>query len=187
MDIANTRFDGVFEITLERQADRRGFFMRTYDEPEFRRQGLHREWVQENHSFSRHKGTLRGMHFQFPPDAETKLVRVVSGEVFMAYLDLRRNSATLGKWGQITLSAEDTKTLYVSRGFALGMCTLTDNCSLLYKMDNYYAPENQGAIRWDDPDIAITWPVSSPILSERDQAATSYREFLAATGGMAVA
>ena len=184
MKITETQFNGIFEVTLEPREDHRGFFMRTYDEQLFRDHGSHRQWVQENHSFTKQKGTLRGLHFQFPPDAETKLVRVISGEVFMAYVDLRRDSSSFGKWGQITLSADNHKALYVARGFALGMCTLADNSTLLYKMDNYYAPANQGVVRWNDPLIGIDWPVSSPILSERDEAAPGFRDFCETVVGL---
>jgi dTDP-4-dehydrorhamnose 3,5-epimerase len=177
---------GVFEITPERHEDNRGFFMRTYDDNVFAEHGLHCEWVQENHSFSRKKGTVRGLHFQFPPHSETKLVRGVSGEIFMAFVDLRKGSATFGKWSSLVLSEANKKMLYVPKGFALGMCAVTDNCTLLYKMDNYYFPESEDAIRWDDPDIGIEWPVKEPVLSEKDARAGSFADFEQTYGGLTV-
>jgi dTDP-4-dehydrorhamnose 3,5-epimerase len=184
MIIKEAGLRGVFEITLEPYKDHRGFFMRTYDVKIFKGLGLHRDWVQENHSYSKNKGTVRGLHFQFPPHAETKLVRVVSGEVFDVVVDLRKGSATFGKWQSFRLSAANKKTLYIPRGFAHGMCTLTHNLTMLYKMDNYYSPESAGAIKWNDPDIGIDWPINNPILNERDLQAPSFRDFVERCGGI---
>lgn len=178
MDIKEKKIKGVFEIQLKPFDDPRGFFMRTYDDEIFKEHGIHHDWVQENHSFSKSKGTLRGLHFQFPPYAETKLVRAISGEIFIVIVDLRKDSKTFGKWESLTLSSENKKMLYVPKGFALGMCTMTDDCKLLYKMDEKYHPEAQGEIRWDDPDIGIKWPVDNPILSKRDMNAQSFKEFV---------
>ena len=183
MKIKESKLKGIFEIQLEFHEDNRGFFMRTYDDKIFMNHGLHQSWVQENHSCSNKKNTLRGLHFQFPPCAETKLVRVVSGAAFMAFVDLRKNTPTFGKWKSIILSSDNKKMLYVPRGFALGMCTLTDNCGLLYKMDNYYAPESAGTIMWNDTDLKIKWPVKDPIISEKDSKAMSFREFVKKYGG----
>ena len=186
MQIKEGKLKGVFEIDLEPLGDRRGFFMRTYDDKIFRSYGLHQNWVQENHSYSEMKGTLRGLHFQFPPHAETKLVRAVGGEIYMVFVDLRKDSPTFGQWGSITLSEDNKKMLYVPGGFALGMCTLTDHCTLLYKMGDYYAPESQGGIKWDDQDLGIEWPVDKPILSERDSEAPRFKEFKEKYGGLEV-
>ncbi len=186
MLIKEGKLKGVFEIDLDPHKDNRGFFMRTYDDKILREHGLNRRWVQENHSYSKNKGTLRGLHFQFPPYAETKLVRVVSGEVFDVFVDLRKGSSTFGKWGSIRLSAENKKMLYIPRGFAHGMCTLTDNFIMLYKVDNYYAPDSEGTIKWDDPDIGIDWLVAKPILSEKDSKAGGFKEFLKKHGGLVV-
>jgi len=185
MLIKEGKLKGAFEITLKPQEDHRGFFMRTYDDEVFSSRGLHHDWVQENHSYSEKKGTLRGLHFQFPPHAETKLVRAVTGEVYMAFVDLRKGSATFGQWDSIILSEDNRKMLYVPQGLALGLCTLTDNCTLLYKMGDYYAPESQGVIKWDDPDIGIDWPLSiEPIISEKDSKAMSFRELTETYGGL---
>lgn len=186
MLIKERKLKGVFEINLEPHEDHRGFFMRVYDDAIFKKYGIHRNWVQENHSLSKEKGTIRGFHFQFPPHAETKLVRVISGEVYDVILDLRKGSATFGEWDSFRLSADNKKMIYIPRGFAHGMCTVTKNCVMLYKVDNYYAAESEGIIRWDDPDIGINWPVDNPILSEKDSRAKSFKEFVEAYGGLEV-
>ena len=160
--------------------------MRVYDDTVFRNYGLHQNWVQESHSYSKKKGTLRGLHFQLPPHTETKLVRAVGGEIYMAFVDLRKGLSTFGQWDSIVLSEDNKKMLYIPKGFALGMCTLTDNCTLLYKMDNYYTPESQDTIKWDDPDIGINWPLDNPILSEKDSGAKSFKEFAETYGGLEV-
>jgi dTDP-4-dehydrorhamnose 3,5-epimerase len=186
MLIKERKLKGVFEITPEPHEDNRGFFMRTYDEKIFMDHGLHRNWVQENHSYSKKKGTLRGLHFQFPPHVETKLIRAVSGEIFMAFVDLRKSLSTFGKWDSMIISESNKKLLYIPRGLALGMCTLTDNCTLLYKMDNYYAQESAGTIKWDDPDIGIDWPITNLVLSEKDSKAEGFKEFVKTHRGLEV-
>ncbi len=186
MKLTERKLKGVFEIDLEPVEDSRGFFMRTYDDSLFENLGLNKRWVQENHSYSKKKGTLRGLHFQFPPYAETKLVRAVSGAIFMAFVDIRKGSPTLGKWESAVISMANRKMLYVPEGFGLGMCTLTDDCTLFYKMGNYYAPESAGTIKWDDPDIGINWPVTKPVLSDKDSRAGSFKEFVETYGGLEV-
>ncbi|MDD4979808.1 MAG: dTDP-4-dehydrorhamnose 3,5-epimerase [Candidatus Omnitrophica bacterium] len=187
MLIKEKEIKGVFEIELEPQKDRRGFFMRTYDEKVFKKYGLQRKWVQENHSYSKKKGTIRGLHFQFPPYSETKLIRVVQGKVFKVFVDLRKKSSTFGEWEGIILSADNKKMLYVPRGFALGMCSLTNRCVVLYKMDNYHNPESQGIIKWNDLDLDIDWPLNrNHIISERDTAAKSFKEFIKTYGSISL-
>jgi dTDP-4-dehydrorhamnose 3,5-epimerase len=186
MKFTEHKIKGVFEINLEPAQDNRGFFMRTYDEAIFKELGLNRRWVQENHSFSRQKGTVRGLHFQFPPNAEVKLVRAVSGEIFLAWVDIRKGSPTLGQWESTSVSDSNGRMMYVPEGFALGMCTLTENCTLLYKMGDYYTPDKQGAVKWDDPEIGIKWPVVNPVISQKDSEAKSFREFIKTHGGLEV-
>lgn len=186
MKLTERKLKGVFEIDLEPIEDIRGFFMRTYDNALFKSLGLNQHWVQENHSYSRKRGTLRGLHFQFPPYAETKLVRAMGGEIFIAFVDLRKGSPTVGQWESVVISTVNHKMLYVPNGFALGMCTLTDDCTLVYKMGNCFVPENQGVIKWDDPDIAISWSVDDPILSQKDASAGSFKEFIEKYGGLEV-
>ena len=186
MQILEKKIKGVFEIHLKPHKDNRGFFMRTYDKKIFNKFGLNREWVQENHSLSVEKSVIRGMHFQFPPHAETKLVRVVSGEIYDVFLDLRKGSSTFGLWDSITLSAENKKMVYIPRGFAHGFCTLTKNCEVVYKVDNYYTPDSEWCMIWNDPDLGIGWPVTNPIFSEIDTKAGNFREFIEKHGGLEV-
>jgi len=176
---------GVFEIQQEPHRDARGFFSRTYDDNLFKEYGIDRKWVQENHSLSQKKGTLRGIHFQYTPDTETKLLRVITGEIFFAVIDLRKNSETLGKWISVIVSSEKLNMLYIPRGCAPGMCTLTDNCNLAYKVDNYYASNNEDVIKWNDPDLNIKWPITEPeVISERDSKGNSFQDFVKKNGGL---
>lgn len=187
MLIKEGKIKGIFEIQLDPKEDERGFFMRVYDDKIFEEHGIHRNWVHENHSLSKKKGTVRGFHFQFPPNAETKLVRVISGEIFDVFLDLRKGSPTFGRWGSILLSAENKKMLYIPRGFAHGMCSLTDDSVMLYKVDNYYVPKSEGQIKWDDPDLGINWPIEGEaIVSEKDSRAKSLKEFVENYNGLEI-
>jgi len=182
--IKERRIKRVFEIQLDPYEDERGFFMRVYDDTIFKKYKIHKKWVQENHSLSVEKGVIRGMHFQLPPHSEAKLIRVINGKIYDVFIDLRKDSSTFGQWDRINLSTENKKMIYIPRGLAHGFCTLTENCEILYKMDNYYAPNSEGSIRWDDPDVGIDWPVSNPIISEKDLKAKSFREFIERYGGL---
>ncbi|TSA45682.1 dTDP-4-dehydrorhamnose 3,5-epimerase [bacterium] len=185
MIIKERKIKGSFDIQLEPHEDKRGFFMRVYDNKIFEEYGINKNWVQENHSLSVKKGTVRGLHFQYPPDAESKMVRVSSGEAFFTFVDLRKKSPTFGQWDNIILSAANKKMLLIPRGCALGMCTLTDNCNLHYRMDNYYAENNQDCITWNDPDIGIDWPIKEAVvISDRDSKAKSFKEFMSISGGL---
>ena len=176
---------GVFEINPEPKHDNRGYFMCTYDESLFEQHGIKHDWVQENESFNERRGTLRGLHLQMPPNAQAKLIRIISGSAFFAFFDLRRNSPTFGEHGSSTLSFDNKKMLFVPRGLALGMCTMEDKTILHYKMDNYYHPINSTAIIWNDPDLNINWPTSKPsIISEQDKNANSYKNFLRRFGAL---
>ena len=175
---------GVFEIQLEPNIDERGFFMRTYDRESFQKQGLPTDWPQESHALTKNKGTVRGLHFLYPPYNEAKLIRMVGGEGFWVFLDLRKNSPTLGKWGTIILSAGKYNMLLIPKGFANGICALADDCHTLYHMDINYNDDAKGEIKWDDPELAIPWPIKKPkVLAPRDQSAQSFKEFLAKSGG----
>lgn len=184
MIFQTTKLKGVFEIQLEPKGDERGFFMRTYDKKIFEEHGLPTEWMQESHAFSKSKGTIRGLHFLYPPNAEAKLIRMAQGEAFWVFLDLRKGSPTLGKWGSIILSAEKRNMLFIPRGVANGVYTLSDDCHVLYKMDNFYGQNAEGGVQWDDPDLAVVWPMKHPnVLSERDKHLPSFKEFLEKTSG----
>jgi dTDP-4-dehydrorhamnose 3,5-epimerase len=179
MEFTEQKISGVFEITCAPHEDTRGYFMRTYDEAIFEKLSLNRKWVQENHSLSKVQGTVRGIHFQYSPDCETKLLRVITGAIFFAVIDLRRGSKTLGQWTSVVVSAEKKNLLYIPRGCAPGMCTLTGDCNLAYKVDNFYNPNNEDVIRWDDPDLGIRWPISEPaVISDRDANGKSLRSIL---------
>ena len=184
MLIKERQIKGIFEIQLEPHEDKRGFFMRVYDTQLFEEYKIDRNWVQENHSLSVEKGVIRGMHFQFPPHSEAKLIRVINGKIYDVFIDLRKGSPTFGQWDSINLSAGNKKMIYIPRGFAHGYCTLTENCEILYKMDNYYASNSEDSIRWDDPDVGINWPANKPIISEKDLKAKSFREFVEKYGGL---
>lgn len=162
--------EGLYIIEPTVFGDERGYFVETYNKQEFVEHGLDMEFVQDNESMSR-KGVLRGLHFQnkFP---QGKLVRVLSGEVFDVAVDIRKGSKTFGKWYGLTLSAENKKQFYISEGFAHGFYVMSDTAVFSYKCTRYYHPEDEGAIRWDDPDLGINWPIEDGvdvILSEKDR------------------
>jgi dTDP-4-dehydrorhamnose 3,5-epimerase len=178
MQITPRKLKNSFEITLSPKVDSRGFFMRTYDQDEFEKFGINNTWVQENHSRSEQKGIIRGLHFQFPPFAETKLVRCIYGAVLDVFVDLRKDSPTFGQWDSIELSAENKKMIFIPRGFAHGFCTLTDISEVLYKVDNVYSAENECGLIWNDPDLNLNWGITNPTLSDKDKKNISFREFV---------
>jgi dTDP-4-dehydrorhamnose 3,5-epimerase len=184
MKVIKRKIKGVYEIDLEPHKDKRGFFMRVYDEKIFKEFGLHRDWVQENHSRSLQKGIIRGLHFQFPPYAETKLIRAMRGSIFDVFVDLRKNSLTFGQWDSIVLSEDKFNCAYVPRGFAHGFCTLTPHCEVIYKVDNYYVSEHEGGIIWNDEELNIDWPEENPILSKKDSNNLSLKEFINTYGSI---
>lgn len=150
--------------------DERGFFYESFNQQKFAElTGLKRQFVQDNHSKSQ-KGVLRGLHYQLPPKAQGKLVRVVQGEVFDVAVDIRKSSATFGQWVGANLSEENKQQLWIPEGFAHGFVTLSDTAEFLYKTTDYYAPEYERSIAWDDPAIGINWPFKSePALSAKDK------------------
>jgi dTDP-4-dehydrorhamnose 3,5-epimerase len=148
--------------------DERGFFMETYKKSEFEAQGVFASFVQENHSRSR-RGILRGLHFQTGDTAQAKLVRVVAGEVFDVAVDLRKSSPTYGRWVGVTLSAQNRRQLCIPPWCAHGFCVTSEVAELVYKVSAEYAPALELGLRWDDPDLAIDWPVADPVLSARDR------------------
>ena len=178
MEIKERKIKGVFEIILKPISDDRGFFMRTFDDNLFKEFGMDRNWVQENHSRSNRKGIVRGLHFQFPPYSESKLVRCIHGAVFDVFVDLRKGSQTFGQWDSIILTEDNKKMVLIPRGFAHGFCTLTERSEVLYKVDNIYHKESESGLLWNDKDLAIDWPDSSPILSEKDRKNQTLKEFI---------
>lgn len=172
-----TEIEGVYVIETKVFGDNRGYFMETYNYEDFKKAGLDMVFVQDNQSKSR-KGVLRGLHFQktYP---QGKLVRVVSGEVFDVAVDLRANSKTYGKWYGVHLSEENKKQFYVPAGFAHGFLVISEEAEFVYKCTEFYHPEVEGSISWNDPDININWPleeISEILLSEKDKDAKSLKE-----------
>lgn len=177
MKIKELALKGVYRIELDPRSDDRGFFARTYDRQIFKDHGLTTDWQQESHAYSKHKGILRGLHIQLPPFTETKLVMVIRGAILDAFVDVRPGSPTYGKWDAIELTESNFHCLYLPRGFVHSYCTLTDDCDVVYKMDNIYNPQYESGILWNDPDIAIHWPVSDPVVSQKDQNLLTFKDF----------
>ena len=160
----------VLLITPKRHGDARGWFSETWSRRTLAASGLEADFVQDNQAFNAKKGTLRGLHFQKAPHPQGKLVRVLKGAIYDVAVDVRAGSPTLGRWVGAELTAEGGEQLFVPRGFAHGYCTLTDDCELFYKVDGLYAPETEGGVIWNDPDLAIPWPLDGePVLSEKDK------------------
>lgn len=172
MKVTPAAIPDVFILEPKVFGDERGFFFESFNRQAFREAtGLDVDFVQDNHSKSA-KNVLRGLHYQLPPKAQGKLVRVVQGEVFDVAVDLRKGSKSFGKWVGETLSAENKKQMWIPPGFAHGFLTLSDTAEFLYKTTDYYAPEHERCIRWDDPAIGIAWPLDGvPSLSAKDAAA----------------
>lgn len=157
--------------------DGRGFFFESFNHRQFEEAiGRSISFAQDNHSNSE-KGVLRGLHYQLPPHAQGKLVRVVQGEVFDVAVDIRKGSKTFGQWFGVVLSAENKRQLWIPEGFAHGFITLSENAEFLYKATDYYAPESERSIRWDDPEIAINWPTNvAPLVSTKDADARDFKD-----------
>jgi dTDP-4-dehydrorhamnose 3,5-epimerase len=160
----------VLHITPQRFNDARGWFTETWNEERFQKLGVISQFCQDNQSASVKGGTIRGIHFQRTPHAQAKLVRCLNGRIFDVAVDLRRTSPTFKKWVGVELSAERGNQLFVPAGFGHAFLTLEDDCHVAYKVDAYYAPQADGGIRWDDPELAINWPMdgTSPTLSDKD-------------------
>lgn len=171
MEIHETDLRGVFLLTPKVFGDARGWFMESWSKRVLEEAGLFVDFVQDNQSFSAQKGTLRGLHYQLNPMCQAKLVRCTRGELFDVAVDIRRGSPQYGHWTGARLSADNKRQLFIPRGFAHGFITLTDDVEIQYKADNYYAPEYDGSIRWDDPEIGVRWGMEPVVLSQKDAAA----------------
>ncbi len=171
MDLTPTAIPEVLIVNPRRFVDPRGFFSETFKGKVFAERGLPTDFVQDNHSLSRPKGTVRGLHFQVPPFAQDKLVRVVRGAILDVAVDLRRGSPTFGRHVSVVLSAEAWNQLFVPIGFAHGFCTLEDDTEVIYKVTQYYAPDHDRGLLWNDPDLGIAWPVEAEqaVLSDKDR------------------
>lgn len=175
MQINETKLKDVFVIEPKVFGDNRGWFTETYSMIKMTELGLNTVFVQDNHSFSAQKGTLRGLHFQNNPKAQTKLVRCTKGSILDVAVDIRKDSPQFGHWVAVELSAENFKQLYISKGFAHAFLTLTDNVEVQYKVDEYYSPECDRGIHFNDPEIGIEWGDVTPILSAKDEKAPLLR------------
>ncbi len=172
MKLTETVLDGVWIVEPQVFGDHRGWFMETYSDKKFKEHGITLNFVQDNHSYSATKGTLRGLHYQLNPKAQTKLVRCTQGSIFDVAVDVRKGSPTYGKWFGIELSAVNKKQLLIPKGFAHGFMTLVENVEVQYKVDELYSPECDGGIFWNDPAIGIEWPMDvAPVLSAKDEKA----------------
>lgn len=169
MKVTKTPLSGLLVIEPEVFGDRRGFFLETWSQARYKEAGIDVDFVQDNLSFSQH-GVLRGLHFQ-NPQGQGKLVSVIEGEVFDVAVDLRQGSPTFGHWHGVTLSGENKLQFWVPAGFAHGFCVTSETALFSYKCTELYAPQHERSLRWDDPTIAINWPIANPLVSDKDRVA----------------
>ncbi|MCL6633405.1 MAG: dTDP-4-dehydrorhamnose 3,5-epimerase [Alicyclobacillus herbarius] len=169
MKITPTDLEGVILIEPDVFGDHRGYFTETYNKARLAEAGIELDFVQDNQSLSAQPGTLRGLHYQLTPKAQTKLVRVIQGAVYDIAVDIRKGSPTFGKWVAVILTADNHRQLLIPKGFAHGFCTLVPNTIVAYKVDEYYSPEHDRGILWNDPTLSIPWPTSNPVLSAKDE------------------
>ena len=179
MKVTETKLAGVVILTPEVFGDHRGFFMESWSKRKMEEAGLQYDFVQDNHSSSTIKGTLRGIHFQQGEWSQAKLVRCTRGAVLDVAVDLRKSSPTYTQWVGVELSEKNKQQLLIPRGFGHGFVTLTDDVEFMYKADNYYAPQADGGIRWNDPDIGVDWGITEPILSDKDTKNPFFKEIAA--------
>jgi dTDP-4-dehydrorhamnose 3,5-epimerase len=180
MEVKELELAGVLLLRPRRFADARGYFVETYNKDTFGKAGIDVTFVQDNQSLSRAAGTVRALHFQVPPFAQAKLVRVLRGSVYDVVVDVRRGSPTYGRWIAVELDAESGEELFVPRGFAHGFCTLVPDTEVAYKVDNRYAPDHDSGIVWNDPTLAIPWPVTSvdAVLSDKDRKLGHFKDLV---------
>jgi len=176
MNIIKTDIKDVYIIEPKVFGDKRGWFMESWSKRKMEEAGLFYDFVQDNQSFSSVKGTIRGIHFQKGKHCQAKIVRCSKGSVLDVAVDLRKGSPSYKKWVAVELSAENKRQLLIPRGFGHGFVTLTDEVEFLYKADNYYCPESEGSIRWNDPEIGVEWGVENPIVSEKDANAPLFND-----------
>ena len=171
VEVERFEADGLLAVTPTQHGDGRGFLSEVYSRRRFSELGIDVDFVQDNHTVSAQRGTIRGLHFQIPPHEQCKLVRVVRGAVLDVVVDIRRGSPTFGTTTAVELSAENWRQFFVPVGFAHGFCTLTDGAEVIYKMSGYYAGEADRGLAFDDPDLAIDWPVdlAEAVLSDKDR------------------
>lgn len=180
MQIEKTDLPGVMLVTPRVFRDPRGFFLESYNQDLFRSQGIDTVFVQDNHSKST-RNTLRGLHFQLEPAGQVKLIRVVRGAIWDVAVDIRVGSPTFGQWCGVELSEDNFQELYIPVGFAHGFCVLSDAAEVLYKASHVYSPAHERGVLWNDSKLGVRWPVSEPLLSDRDRNAPSVDDYLAGT------
>jgi len=176
MIFTKTKLNDAYIVEPKVLGDHRGWFFEAYSKRLFEEAGIFIDFVQDNHSYNAHKNTLRGLHFQSNPKPQTKLVRCVKGAIMDFIVDVRPNSSTYKQWLSVELSGENKKQLLVPRGFLHGFVALEDDSEVIYKVDNYYAPECDGAVAWNDPEFNINWNIENPILSEKDLNAPPFKD-----------
>jgi len=169
MKFNKTKLNGAYTIDLDKREDERGFFARLFCINEFDGEGMDRNVVQINNSLSKDKGTLRGIHYQLNPKAETKIVRCIKGSLWDVIVDLRPDSPTFLQWFGETLSAENRRMMFVPKGFGHGFITLEPDTEAIYLVTEFYSPEHERGLRWNDPNIGIEWPIEPLIISEKDK------------------
>jgi dTDP-4-dehydrorhamnose 3,5-epimerase len=179
MNVSQTKLEGVLVIEPKKFGDERGFFSEVFRESILSDYGFDRAFIQDNHAFSQQKGVLRGLHYQSPPFAQDKLVRVTRGAILDVAVDIREGSPTYGEWVSEVISAENWKQILVPRGFAHGYVTLKENTEVLYKVTEYYAPQADKGLMWNDSTLAIDWQLGEmePILSQKDKEHPLFNEF----------
>jgi dTDP-4-dehydrorhamnose 3,5-epimerase len=178
MEFIKTDLPGVILIKPDVHADERGFLLESFSRDRYEKSGIKAAFMQDNHSRSVNKGVLRGMHLQIPPFAQNKLIRVTRGSIYDVVVDFRKQSPAFGKWQGFNLSAGNFHQLFVPAGFAHGFCTLDKNTEVQYKVDNPYSPSHERGIRWNDPDLAIAWPIKETILSAKDSVLPDFKDFV---------
>ncbi len=174
--ITPLKLPDVLLITPKRHGDARGWLAETWSRKALSATPADTTFVQDNQAFSAASGTLRGLHFQRTPHAQGKLIRTLRGAIYDVAVDIRPNSPTHGQWVSAELTAEGGEQLWVPHGFAHGYCTITDDCEIFYKVDGQYAPHTEGGIIWNDPELAIDWPVKTPVLSAKDQVLPRFKD-----------
>ncbi|MEJ0075794.1 MAG: dTDP-4-dehydrorhamnose 3,5-epimerase [Alphaproteobacteria bacterium] len=179
MDVKKLALPGLLQVKPRRFADSRGYFVETHNERTLAGAGIAARFVQDNESCSTRRGTIRGLHFQLPPAAQAKLVRVVRGSVYDVAVDLRVGSPSYGRWEGVTLTADGGEQLFVPRGFAHGYCTLEPDSIVAYKVDDFYSPANDSGLIWNDPAFAIDWPLGADqaVLSDKDLKLGRFADF----------
>ena len=179
MKVTETELKGVYVIEPQVFGDARGWFMESWSQRKLEEAGIKVDFVQDNQSYSAQKGILRGLHYQQNPMSQAKLIRCTRGKIFDVAVDIRKGSPQYGQWVGVELSADNKKQIFIPRGFAHGFMTLTEDVEVQYKADNYYAPECDGNVCWNDLEIGVQWPMEPALLSDKDKKAPTLAERMA--------